>query len=146
MPVPRLIPSIVALLALAACDSRHTQGASTQARSAVLLGKQLASIAAQANQAAPANIDPDTRLDGAKAGPGLRLTTSYTLMNAESNGITPASFGTKLVPRVTKASCTNPELRPLLDQGVLVVLEYRGLDGQAIGAVKIDRAACRTSG
>jgi hypothetical protein len=35
-------------------------------------------------------------------------------------------------------------LRPLIDQGVLVVLEYRGNDGGPIGKLNIDRATCST--
>jgi hypothetical protein len=104
--------------------------------------RRLAEIAGQANQAAPADVDPDTRLDGARAGPGLRLTSMYTLVNSEANGVDSATFETKLTPVVKKASCTNPDLRPLIDQGVVVVLEYRGSKGNPIGTVSINRDTC----
>lgn len=106
------------------------------------LQKRLAEIAGQANGAAPAEIDPDTRLDGARAGPGLKLTTNYTLVNAEADGVDGTKFEKNLVPTIEKGACENPDLRPLIDQGVLVVLEYRGKQGNLIGAVNIKRATC----
>lgn len=108
----------------------------------MLLKRRLSEIAGQANQAAPADIDPNTRLDGAKAGPGLRLTSTYTLLNPESEGIDSTTFEAKLGPVVKNGSCKNPDLRPLIDQGVVVVLEYRGNDGKPMGTFSIDRATC----
>jgi hypothetical protein len=134
------------LLALVACGPKDSQTAKPNAsrplNSARALERRLAEIAGQANQAAPANIDPNTRLDGAKAGPGLRLTTTYTLVNAESDGINSTTFAAKLIPVVKTASCKNPDLRPLIDQGVVVVLEYRGNDGNPIGTLSINRDTC----
>ncbi len=136
----------IVFVALAACGMKDPQAAkpagSTQSNSVMVLKRRLAEIAGQANQAAPANIDANTRLDSAKAGPGLKLTSSYTLVNPEAEGINSSTFGTKLTPTVQKASCENPDLRPLINQGVLVVLEYRGLDGNPIGTVSINRDTC----
>ena len=135
------------LAVLSACDAKHAQTAigQTQANSVLMLRRELAHVAGQANQAAPAAVDPDTRMDGATAGPGLKLTIRYTLVNAAANGIDATTFGTKLVPVVRKASCTNPDLRPLIDQGAVVALEYRGLDGALLGTTNIDRGACAAS-
>ena len=133
-------------MALAACGAKDPRtakpGGSTQANSVRAIKKRLAEIAGQANQAAPADIDSNTRLDGARAGPGLRLTSTYTLLNPESEGVNSTTFETKLTPVVKKASCENPDLRPLINQGVVVVLEYRGTDGKPIGTVNIDRDTC----
>jgi hypothetical protein len=109
----------------------------------VRLLKRLAEVAGQANQAAPADIDANTRLDSAKAGPGLRLTIAYTLVDPESEGVNRTTFDAKLTPVVQDGSCKNTELRPLIDQGVLVVLEYRGNDGKPIGTIRINRDTCR---
>lgn len=135
-----LFAASAALAALAGCDTKDPR--TQQANSVMALKKRLAEIAGQANQAAPAEVDSDTRLDGAKAGPGLRLTSMYTLVNSESDGINTATFATKLTPVITKASCTNPDLRPLIDQGVVVVLEYRRNDGSPLGAISINRDTC----
>ena len=133
----------VALVACGAKDPQTKQpNGSTQLNSVRSLEKRLAEIAGQANQAAPANIDSNTRLDGVKAGPGLRLTSTYTLVNPESEGISSTTFEAKLTPVVTEASCKNPDLRPLIDQGVVVVLEYRGNDGNPIGTLSINRDTC----
>src|ERR1700739_1912563 len=123
---------------LTACDTKD----SAQFKTALTLQSRLAEIAGQANGAAPAAVDPDTRLDGARAGPGLRLTVMYTLVNAESNGVNSATFEALLTPTIKENSCANPDLRPLIDQGVVVVLEYRGKQGDPIGTVSINRATC----
>ena len=134
------------LAALAACGAKSPQagkpGPSTSSASVQALKRRLAEIAGQANQAAPANIDANTRLDGAKAGPGLKLTSTYTLLDPESEGINATTFETKLTPVVKKGSCENSDLRPLIDQGVVVVLEYRGNDGKPIGTVSINHDSC----
>ena len=134
------------LVTLLGCGARDPQAAkpngSTPSNSTRALAKRLSEIAGQANQAAPANIDEDTRLDGAKAGPGLKLTTTYTLVNSESQGINSTTFEAKLGPVIRKASCTNPDLRPLIDRGVVVVLEYRGNDGNPIETMSIGRDTC----
>jgi hypothetical protein len=124
--------------ALTACDTKE----SARFNAALALQRRLAQIAGQANGAAPAAIDPDTRLDGARAGPGLRLTVMYTLVNAESTGIDGTTFGAKLAATINEGSCSNPDLRPLIDQGVVVVLEYSGKQGKSIGTVTVNRETC----
>jgi hypothetical protein len=123
---------------IAACDTKY----STQFKAELTLQRKIAQIAGQANGAAPAVVDPNTRLDGAKAGPGLRLTVMYTLVNAESTGVNSATFEALLTPTIKENSCTNPDLRPLIDQGVVVVLEYRGKRGDPIGTINVNRATC----
>jgi hypothetical protein len=129
---------VVLFAALAACGGKDPE----QIKKVQSLTRRLAEIAGQANQAAPANVDSDTRLDGARAGPGLKLTSMYTLVNAESNGVNSTTFEAKLAPLIKKASCDNPDLRPLIDQGVVVVLEYRGNQGNPIGTISLTRDTC----
>ena len=72
----------IALAVLAACGMKDpVTGNSSGSKqvSAIAVGRRLSEIAAQANQAAPANIDPETRLDGVKAGPGGRLMEWHAL-------------------------------------------------------------------
>ena len=136
----------IVLVALTACGAKDPQtgkpDASTQAKIDLAVTRKLAEIAGQANGAAPASVDENTRLDGAKAGPGLRLTTMYTLSNPDTTGITKETFEAKLTPVVKDGACKNPDLRPLIDRGVVVVLEYRGIDGNPIGTVSITRDIC----
>ena len=129
---------MVLFSALAACGGQDPQ----QIKKIQSLTRRLAEIAGQANQAAPATVDSDTRLDGARAGPGLKLTSMYTLVNAESNGVNSTTFEAKLAPIIKSAGCDNPELRPLIDQGVVVVLEYRGNQGNPIGTISLNRDTC----
>ena len=128
----------VVCVTLTACNTKD----SAQFNGVLALQRRLAEVAGQGNAAAPAAIDPDTRLDGARAGPGLRLTVTYTLVNAESNGVDSTTFESKLTPAIKEGSCANPDLRPLIDQGVFVVLEYRGKQGNPIGAVNVNRETC----
>ena len=123
---------------LAACDSKQA----THSNTVSALQRRIAEIAGQANGAAPAAIDPETRLDGARAGPGLRLTVMYTLVNAESNGADSTAFESKLTPTIKEGSCANSDLRPLIDRGVVVVLEYRGKLGNPIGTVSVNSETC----
>ena len=129
---------LVVLAALAACGGQNAE----QVKKLQSLTLRLAEIAGRANQAAPASVDSDTRLDGARAGPGLKLTSMYTLVNAEPNAVTVTTFDAKLAPTIQKNGCDNPELRPLIDQGVVVVLEYRGNQGNPIGTVSLNRDVC----
>jgi hypothetical protein len=128
----------VVCVMLTACDTKN----SAQVNAALTLQRRLAEIAGQGNAAAPAAVDPDTRLDGARAGPGLRLTVMYTLVNAEANGVDSTTFEAKLTPTIKEGTCANPDLRPLIDQGVVVVLEYRGMQGNPIGTVNVNRETC----
>ncbi len=133
---------LAALVACSAQDPSGKAGSAAKPVSVQSLKMRLAEIAGQANQAAPANIDANTRLDGARAGPGLKLTSMYTLLDPESEGINATTFETKLTPVVKKGSCENSDLRPLIDQGVVVVLEYRGNDGKPIGTVSVNKDTC----
>jgi len=142
----------VTLAALAACSGKDPltvksngdappQLDSTQR---IKVARKLSEIAGQANGAAPADIDENTRLEGAKAGPGLKLSTTYTLVHADTEGVDSSNFEAKLGPVVKQGSCANPDLRPLIDLGVVVTLEYNGTDGKPIGTINVDRATCRS--
>jgi hypothetical protein len=128
----------VVCVTITGCDTKSP----TQFNAARNLQSRIEQIAGQANSAAPTAVDPDTRLDGAKAGPGLRLTVMYTLVNPEANGVNAGTLKARLAPTVTESSCANPDLRPVIDQGVVVALEYRDLRGVPLGTVSIDRATC----
>ncbi len=123
---------------MASCDTKD----SAQKKATLTLQRKIAQIAGEANSAAPAAVDPNTRLDGARAGPGLILTVMYTLVNAEANGVNSATFEALSAPTIKENSCANPDLRPLIDQGVVVVLEYRGMRGDALGTVNVNRGTC----
>lgn len=129
------------LTLLAACDSKPD--AATLAKRAQELQGRIAEIASQTNRAASAAVDPDTRLDGATAGPG-KLTIRYTLVNAAGNGVDTTTFGTRVAPKVKQGSCENSALRALIDEGAVVVLEYRDLKGGPLGTVTVNGEICRT--
>ena len=131
------------LVLLAACDGKPD--AATLAQRAQELQGRIIEIASQTNRAAPTAVDQNTRLDGAQAAPG-QLTISYTLVNAAVNGVDTTTFGTKIAPVVMQGSCGNTALRWIIDQGAVVVLEYRDLNGGVLGAVTVNRRTCSTPG
>ena len=133
------LTALTAMTALTACGAPDSQPGKLNH---VQLLQKITQIAGESNAASPATVDPDTRLDGAKVGPGLRLTVRYTLVNAESQGVSSATFEAKLAAMIKDGSCKNTELRPLIDQGVVVALEYRGKDGSPLGTVSVDRDTC----
>lgn len=128
------------LVLLAACEGKPDPA--QQAKAAQALAGKIAEIASQMNRAASAAVDPNTRLDGAKAGPGLTLTIDYTLVNSAANGINDKTFDTLTAPVVKQGSCANSALREIIDQGAQVVLEYRDLKGGALGSVSVDSRVC----
>jgi len=56
-------------------------------------------------------------------------------VNAESNGVNSTTFEAKLAPIIKNASCDNPELRPLVDQGVVVFLDCQS-NARVIGSTE----------
>jgi len=140
-PKIQLVCLGMALTLLAACDSKPD--AATLAKRAQDLQGRIAEIASQTNRAASAAVDPDTRLDGATAGPG-KLTMKYTLVNAAGNGVDSTTFDKRVAPVVKQGSCGNSALRSLIDQGAVVVLEYRDLKGSPLGTVTVNADTCRT--
>lgn len=106
------------------------------------IGNQLLNIANEVTRNAPQMVDSDTRLDGAVAGPGLRITYFYTLPNIDSSQVAPGVFNSTVVPTVEKSACSSGELKPFFDSGVSVMYDYRGKDGNRVGLVEVNRAKC----
>ncbi len=136
----KLVCSGIAATMLVACDGGPD--AASQENSTKALESQVIEVASQINRAASAAVDPDTRLDGAKAGPGLKLVINYTLVNPAASGVDSTDFAAKQAPTVIKGGCENSALRQLIDQGVAVTLQYKDLKGSALGTATLNRDVC----
>jgi hypothetical protein len=106
------------------------------------LETQLTALANQVSLSAPKNVDDDTRLDGAVAGPGAKLSYRFTLLKYKAADIDPAAFDTKVAPGIRDENCKLADVRNLIARGVLVSLEYRGIDGALVSTVPLDSASC----
>lgn len=103
---------------------------------------QLRASADAVTRSAPQWPDPETRLDGAYAGPGLRFTYQYTLPKLRADQVDPGAVAARLAPGIRETACKSSEFKPFLDHDVTVTFEYRGGDGRDIGAVEVTRASC----
>jgi len=131
-----LITVIVVLKLLEPRESLEPPRASNSMES------QLLSAANEVTRTSPKMIDAETRLDGAVAGPGLVFTYLFTLPNVKASDVQPGTFDSLLAPDIKKSGCSTLQLKPFFENGVLVKYEYRGSDGQRIGAVALDRISC----
>lgn len=104
--------------------------------------KQILVVANQITQDAPQTLDAETRLDGAVAGPGMKLTILYTLPNVESGKISPRLFDTKLAPTIKSSQCSSSQMKSFIEHNIPVFHEYRGKDGVRIGIVEVSRLKC----
>jgi hypothetical protein len=106
------------------------------------LETQLTALANQVSLSAPKNVDDDTRLDGAVAGPGAKLSYRFTLVKYKAADIDPAAFDTKVAPGIRDVNCKLADVKNLIARGVLVSLEYRGSDGALVSTVPLNNASC----
>jgi Zn-dependent protease with chaperone function len=91
---------------------------------------------------APQWPDPETRLDGATAGPGRRFTYRYTLPRFRGEHVPRGTVEAVLSPKITADACDSGQLRYFLDNDVTLAFEYRGSDGRDLGRVEVTRASC----
>ncbi|WP_449412399.1 hypothetical protein [Pandoraea soli] len=107
--------------------------------------RQLSSAVEQINQKGPSMLDQETRIDGATAGPGRRLTYLYTLVNHSSKDQEAiAVIQTHVKPEVAKNSCN--KMKAILKAGVTVVFDYRGSDGHEMGTFDVNQSTCESLG
>jgi Zn-dependent protease with chaperone function len=106
--------------------------------------EQLQMVADEVNKDVPKMLDSGTRLDGAVAGPGLRITYLYTFTEMNAAEVTPETVETSLVPGVTSSACSSGNLQPFFDQNISVIYQYRGIDGDDIAVVALTPDTCET--
>lgn len=98
--------------------------------------------AARVNEAAPFMVDDQTRLDGARVGPGPRITYSYTLTGFSSLEIDTGTISSEVKTVLARSTCSNEEIRPSLAHGGIYIYEYYGKDNVQIGSFEIDKQVC----
>lgn len=98
--------------------------------------KELFTAERRINSMVPQMLGDDTRLDGAKAGPGNRITYIYTLVSVKASEVDPSVWRNKTAA-IRQNMKQTPATRSMFESGTTVVFRYRGIDGGLIGEVQL---------
>lgn len=101
----------------------------------------LKSTVTMINGQLPAAIDSETQLIKTSSD-GNTLTYHYVLINHTSETLTKDEATSRLQPLVVQQSCTNPNLRSILDQDGSISYIYRGSDAVQIAKLDVDKTVC----
>jgi len=110
-------------------DAKATGG------SPALRERRLVEISKRMNQGLPKPVDQETILDTTKAGPGIRFTFVYKLINRSSADVDATRLATALKPRIINNYRTLPELADFRKWQVEVHYQYCDKDGKEITTV-----------
>lgn len=86
-------------------------------------------------------VDDYTRLDGAFAGPGTRLTYFYSLPKHTAKDLPPNFLQSTARPITIKDTCSKQSVA--LGYGATYVYVYRGKDNAEIGRFEINKGDCQ---
>jgi hypothetical protein len=95
----------------------------------------LDSVVRAINATAPKMVDEATRLDGASAGPGRRLTYNLTLVSQKAQDIDRVAWKQNIVPKIRANMAQTQGMHTLLAAGVTVVSRYSSSDGVLIDEI-----------
>lgn len=101
----------------------------------------LKSTVTMINGQLPASIDSETQLVKTSSD-GSNLTYHYVLLNYTSETLTQEDATSKLKPLVVQQSCSNPNLRSILDQDGSISYIYRGSDAVQIAKLDVEKSVC----
>lgn len=124
------LPILLLLLAAGAA------GAATDAE----VESALHVAAARLNRHNPRQLDSVTRLDTVLAGPGRRLTYMMTVLKPLTT--TPRSFGHMMRAQSLAGLCTDPAMRPFLEDSVVMATTYRDVEGRFIAGHELGAKDC----
>ena len=89
------------------------------------------------NRSAPKMLDAETRLDGAKAGPGKKFTYEYTLLLPKDE-IDLVAWRKSAVPAIREKIIKSGELHTLFNDGVTLVCVYHTVDGASFDEIVVN--------
>jgi hypothetical protein len=102
----------------------------------------LVKMADSMRQHLPKMLNPQTRWDSVVAGPGEKLTYSYTLVNYASGNIDRGAISDSLSD-LKKEYCASPFGKEMIERGASVEYIYRGKDGRPITELRLTAIECR---
>jgi len=99
--------------------------------------RRLAKLSKEMNSGLPKQIDKETRLDLTIAGPGIRFTYLYTLVNVSSNDINAGKFTAVMKPRILNSYKTAPDLAAFRRMQVELEYQYRDKNSNVVARIVI---------
>ncbi|MFO0690014.1 MAG: RDD family protein [Myxococcota bacterium] len=127
-----------------AANLRTAISATKPASSQLSIDNLLQQVADEINRIAPMDVDDQTRLTGATAGPGLQITYEFTLPAVDVSGLEAADIdGFRVLARenLQPNVCTGDTMKPLREAGVNIRYAYfdaNGLPVMTIGFMPED--------
>lgn len=100
--------------------------------------QELEKAAIEINSSCPKLLDEETRLDGAKSGPGKKFSYYYTLVKYSAQEVEKSIFDKDIAPEIKKIALKGDGIRTMLGNGIFVEYHYSGKNGKFISMVKID--------
>ena len=89
------------------------------------------------NAAAPQMVDASTRFDNVVLQQDKEVLTRFTLIDYVAEEVSQADLTEFFEPLLDSGSCSDPELADLRRNGYELTYEYRGRDGEYIGAITL---------
>lgn len=106
-----------------------------------LTDKMVAQMASKINSRLPMKIDSGTRLENV-SGTRKRFTYHYTLINYTSTDIDSETFVEEMGDGLKSNVCSNPDVEPLLKNGVNMRYVYSGNEGNYIADITVEPSEC----
>ena len=102
----------------------------------------LADLAQKLDKQLPKEVDPETRWDHVSAGPGRKFNLSYTLLHVNAADVNRSTLASG-IPAIKQRACSDPEMREMLDKGVVVALAYQSSDERPIVEIAVGLTDCQ---
>ncbi|SHF84608.1 zinc ribbon domain-containing protein [Dysgonomonas macrotermitis] len=93
------------------------------------IDKIMMETASELNKSCPVMIDSETRLDNTSALPNNTFQYNYTLINWEKDSLDVAALEDYLEPNLINNAKTNPQMKSLRDNNVILNYSYRDRTG-----------------
>ena len=132
---------IIVLIAVPLAGMEYIESRNEE-KQAHRIGEILLESADKLNAGLPKMIDNDTRLDSAKAGPGKKMTYSYTYPEYAAGDFDVAQTRDFLLKKTRHSYCTDPDNRFLLEEGVTLDFVYFLNDGKEVINFEIPAYSC----
>ncbi len=139
----RVTPAI-AFAMLTAVTQAFAQGTAAQpSAGGTYDAKWFEDTVAELNRSLPRQVDAETRLDQVSAGPGPRLTYSYTLIHRAGVSVDVEQFNAGMQPQLRRSVCSQSNMAGLLRAGVSLAYSYRGSDGKFVSLIEVSPQHCK---
>jgi hypothetical protein len=102
----------------------------------------LARVAEKQSKTLPRMLDGDTRWDTIVAGPGEKLTYSYTLVNLALADIDREALATKL-SELKKTACIPAIAKEMLSRGLIIHYKLQSKDRKPAGSLELSASNCK---